>query len=273
MLLRCSTKSLWCLRADSRFAPSQWEMSLRSNAVSHWLDANLESALCLTNQLGTWNNDENWLIFNGAKHGTMKQIVKLILTRTQLCEHTLTQNLESERIILCVRSASERWCYSVTPSLIGWAHTQNDPWKWLRSAQATKISNILIRALIQYRIRCLIVRAHKVLKMWDWLLKCPCCFGIWQEPRQHYCRNARQISEQFDNLKDLVPLRLWNQHHLVKTKLGISWNSTAYGWDVPSLIRQVLLYSERAEVSSYNCLLQNFPKLGDRRFHSLLAQP
>ena len=32
-------------RADSGFAPSQWEMSLQSNAVSHWLDANLESAL------------------------------------------------------------------------------------------------------------------------------------------------------------------------------------------------------------------------------------
>ena len=32
-------------RVDSRFAPSQWETSLRSNAVSHWLGANLESGL------------------------------------------------------------------------------------------------------------------------------------------------------------------------------------------------------------------------------------
>ena len=31
--------------ADSRLAPSQWEMSLQSNAISHWLGANLESAL------------------------------------------------------------------------------------------------------------------------------------------------------------------------------------------------------------------------------------
>ena len=30
---------------DSRFAPNQWETSLQSNAVSHWLGANLESAL------------------------------------------------------------------------------------------------------------------------------------------------------------------------------------------------------------------------------------
>ena len=32
-------------RADSRFAPSQWETSLQSNAISHSLGANLESAL------------------------------------------------------------------------------------------------------------------------------------------------------------------------------------------------------------------------------------
>ena len=31
-------------------------------------------------------------------------------------------------IILCVCPANERWRYTVTPSLIGWAHTQNDPW-------------------------------------------------------------------------------------------------------------------------------------------------
>ena len=32
-------------RADSRFAPSQWETLLQSNTVSHWLGTNLESAL------------------------------------------------------------------------------------------------------------------------------------------------------------------------------------------------------------------------------------
>ena len=33
------------IRADSRFAPSEWETSLQSNAVSHWLSAKLESDL------------------------------------------------------------------------------------------------------------------------------------------------------------------------------------------------------------------------------------
>ena len=36
---------LYNCRADSRFASSQWETSLQSNAVSHWTGANLESAL------------------------------------------------------------------------------------------------------------------------------------------------------------------------------------------------------------------------------------
>ena len=33
------------IRADSRLAPSQWETALQSNAISHWLGANLESVV------------------------------------------------------------------------------------------------------------------------------------------------------------------------------------------------------------------------------------
>ena len=38
----------------------------------------------------------------------------------------------SAGIILCMCPANERQCYNVMSSLIGWAHTQNDPWKWLK---------------------------------------------------------------------------------------------------------------------------------------------
>ena len=38
-------------RADSRFAPSQWETSLQSKAVFHWLGTNLESALMFISML------------------------------------------------------------------------------------------------------------------------------------------------------------------------------------------------------------------------------
>ena len=36
----------YVLGADYRFAPSQWETALLCNDVSHWLGANLVSALC-----------------------------------------------------------------------------------------------------------------------------------------------------------------------------------------------------------------------------------
>ena len=49
----CNMDMVWYIRADSRFAPSQWETSLQSNAVSHWLGANLESALYIV-ILHTW---------------------------------------------------------------------------------------------------------------------------------------------------------------------------------------------------------------------------
>ena len=40
-----STNQKQWLRADSRFAPSQWETALLCNHVSHWLGASVESAL------------------------------------------------------------------------------------------------------------------------------------------------------------------------------------------------------------------------------------
>ena len=41
-------KIICIYRADSRYAPSQWETVLLCNDVSHWLGANLESALYLS---------------------------------------------------------------------------------------------------------------------------------------------------------------------------------------------------------------------------------
>ena len=40
---------------------------------------------------------------------------------------TLSVLIDMLGIILCMHSGNERWRYTVTPSLIGWAHMQNDP--------------------------------------------------------------------------------------------------------------------------------------------------
>ena len=47
----------WC-RADCRLAPSQWETSLQSNTISHWLGINLEWVLWCTLILTHWGWDE-----------------------------------------------------------------------------------------------------------------------------------------------------------------------------------------------------------------------
>ena len=63
---------LTTIEADSRFAPSQWEMSLQSNAVSHWLGANLESTLAIQ-RLGDFYYKDNTVVrpsylYNGNPH-------------------------------------------------------------------------------------------------------------------------------------------------------------------------------------------------------------
>ena len=52
------------LRSDSRFAPSQWETSLQSSTVSHWLGANLKSALFLfSTRWPSWRRTWPWFGF------------------------------------------------------------------------------------------------------------------------------------------------------------------------------------------------------------------
>ena len=48
-----ANKQISGIRADSTIAPSQWETPLQSNAVSHWLGANLESALGIYDKIFT----------------------------------------------------------------------------------------------------------------------------------------------------------------------------------------------------------------------------
>ena len=51
-------------RADSMFEPSQWGTPLQSNAVSHWLGTNLESALHYICWILSYHTD-----FDGLMHG------------------------------------------------------------------------------------------------------------------------------------------------------------------------------------------------------------
>ena len=70
------------LRADSRFAPSQWETALLCNNISHWLSASLESVLCtqlaiLPTPRRQWRGKPKWSFqkrFLEQKHPNFKRI-------------------------------------------------------------------------------------------------------------------------------------------------------------------------------------------------------
>ena len=69
-------------RADSRFGPSQWETSLQSNAVSHWLGANQESALiwiAMYKHGSMWTTHRSHMKFVGWIQGP--------LLPTEICQH------------------------------------------------------------------------------------------------------------------------------------------------------------------------------------------
>ena len=64
--LYLSNERQWC-RADSRFAPSQWETALLCNDVLHWLGASPESAL--------W-----WVTLNNKAHQVQQHCSITVLT-------------------------------------------------------------------------------------------------------------------------------------------------------------------------------------------------
>ena len=69
--------SISCIRADSRLVPSQWETSLQSNAVSHWLGANLESSLCIVQRSPTWVTHRNLMTWYAGRsiHGNRNVVI------------------------------------------------------------------------------------------------------------------------------------------------------------------------------------------------------
>ena len=62
--LHCTLPFWQLLKADSRFAPSQWETALLCNDVSHWLGASLESALLLMQTVTKISSKWRRLCFN-----------------------------------------------------------------------------------------------------------------------------------------------------------------------------------------------------------------
>ena len=90
---RHSWQTAWYYRANSRFAPSQWEMALLCNDISHWLDANFESALYN-------NSDIKWLSipqYETDAWNFFKQISSLKQGNLQMFEIYIFFNISAHR--------------------------------------------------------------------------------------------------------------------------------------------------------------------------------
>ena len=81
-------------------------------------------------------------------HGLISTMLSGTIWNDITCADTLG-------IILCMRPANERRRYIVTPSLIGWAHTQTDHWFWISSrVVANLLFNIMLMMTLKHWTAC-----------------------------------------------------------------------------------------------------------------------
>ena len=65
-------------RADSTFAPSQWEATLHCNDISHWLGASLETTLCV----------RKWLFNHKFYTHLVEGCYVCVVSWALICNHT-----------------------------------------------------------------------------------------------------------------------------------------------------------------------------------------
>ena len=132
----CMGCGLFCLgyigssRDYSVYAPSQWEMVLHCNAISHWLGAytgwSLEFPVDLCDP------------FTGILQGCFTGSGAIIRDHLvhALSQWEMTLHVTSSLIGWAHTLSQREMTLHVTSSLTGWAHTQIDPWSiWLLRCQ------------------------------------------------------------------------------------------------------------------------------------------
>ena len=115
---------VWCSYTDdSRFAPSQWETALQSNAASHWLGANLESSLswfgCTAKRTSLCTWQINHLSFVWHIDGLVKDCSyssELAMELLQSCTKPLVSSVR--KIHFLGRFATKMACNSTRPCLV-----------------------------------------------------------------------------------------------------------------------------------------------------------
>ena len=99
-------------RADSSFAPSQWEMALLCNGLSHWLAVSLESALWLYEVNGTQSNQDKNSAILQTKFSKLNQFLSVYFI-----EHHPDVKTEWGALKGC--SPLTQWCLVMPHDVIG----------------------------------------------------------------------------------------------------------------------------------------------------------
>ena len=98
--------------ADSRLTPSQWETSLQSNTASHWLDANLESALKYTPEFSLIDSD--WPHQNSSMSLLQR---RFDWTAVQVSAWISVPGVHSLPAYSRVAAVPRIWCHTCTASV------------------------------------------------------------------------------------------------------------------------------------------------------------
>ena len=115
----------------------------------------------LVTPYGVMGHGQNWVAACSALSHDMSRGVLNRFFRNQKVKFTSKYKTFPRKsgIFLHMRSANERRCYIVRSSLIGWAHTRNDPWKCMWKSMSTAKCK-------PFHLNCNVLNRLKTPKCW-----------------------------------------------------------------------------------------------------------
>ena len=76
------------------------------------------------------------------KDALFQVILSCLFSRQIFFKSVMTWVEAQGAFCICMGPANERWRYTVTPSVIGWVHTQNNPWRHMSTpASVTEVKS------------------------------------------------------------------------------------------------------------------------------------
>ena len=110
-------------RANSRFAPCQWETALLCNDVSHWLGANLESPLNISFQYRCFFQSMKRQIFVKIKHilvALKSQLQIVCYSNMIVCYSNMTVCHCMASSLLCTAGVGFHFVTAMLPKLLSY---------------------------------------------------------------------------------------------------------------------------------------------------------